>query len=168
MQYGRIFDWLRSSRSTAGGNVQRVQPKYNKFHRIWRVARKRSLHFRNNVAEAFRKLIKKNFTVNKKNIKFKLTFSSIEVKLCCSLPSLFITCATPMTSPAESLIGMHRRALVLYPVCISTSRLKRSSWNDNKNVYKSLSSAEMHCAMQQHPSELIFWHWLMVEFPSCF
>lgn len=61
--------------------------------------------------------------------KIELTFSSTAVKLCCSLPSLFITCATPMTSPAASLIGMHRRALVLYPVCISTSRLKRSSCN---------------------------------------
>lgn len=95
----------------------------------------------------------------------KLTFSSSVVKHW-SPPSLFITCATPITSPAASLIGMHRRALVLYPVCISTSSLKRSSCNQ-ENVeqrlglnHKLLSSMKLHSRRFSHR------RWLITEHPS--
>lgn len=55
------------------------------------------------------------------------TFSSFSVNR--SQFSLLITCATPITSPEESLIGMQSKAFVRYPVCKSISRLKRSSCN---------------------------------------
>lgn len=58
-------------------------------------------------------------------MRWSCTFSSFSVNL--SQFSLLITCATPITSPEESLIGMHSNAFVLYPVCKSISRLKRSS-----------------------------------------
>jgi hypothetical protein len=77
----------------------------------------------------------------------KLTFSSFPVKQC-SPPNLFITCATPTTSPEASFIGMHSRALVLYPVCTSTSRLKRSSCN--KVERENIKTCTSLCAVKQH------------------
>lgn len=65
-----------------------------------------------------------------------LTFSSYAVKHC-SPPSLFITCATPTTSPLASFIGMQRSAFVLKPVTESISQLKRLSCvNENEKERK--------------------------------
>lgn len=61
------------------------------------------------------------------------TFSSSSVKSS-PLEDLLMAWATPMISPSLLRMGMHRRDLVLYPVSLSISSLKRRSCNPQQHT----------------------------------